>query len=186
MAAPGELDTSFGRDGKVTTAFAGRTSVAFAVAIQTDGRIVAVGEAGPGYGVRFALARYTRKGNLDPSFGADGRVSLAFRDGQTQALDVAIQANGKIVVVGRDREKFAVARFKSDGRLDRSFGGDGEVITGFDGSSATAHAVAIQANGKIVVAGGTIRAAAGTTASLPSPGTGAMDRSIRPSATVAE
>ncbi len=150
--ASGELDTSFGRDGRVTTGFASRSSGASAVAIQTDGRIVAVGTAVAGLNVRFALARYTRKGNLDPSFGGDGRVSVGFR-GDSRALDVAIQANGKIVVVGEDRFKFAVARFKSDGTLDRSFGGDGEVITGFDGSAAEAHAVAIQANGSIVVAG---------------------------------
>jgi uncharacterized delta-60 repeat protein len=151
--ASGELDTSFGHDGKVTTGFASRTSFARAVAIQADGRIVAVGAAGPGYGVRFVLARYTRKGNLDRSFGGDGRVSLDFRRGQTQAYDVAIQANGKIVVVGRDPFKFAVARLKPDGTLDRSFGSDGKVTTGFAGSGAEARAVAIQGDGKIVVAG---------------------------------
>ena len=181
--ASGELDTSFGRDGWVTTGFAGRSSGASAVAIQADGRIVAVGTAWRLF-PRSALARYTRKGNLDPSFGGDGRVSVAFR-GDSSALDVAIQSNGKIVVVGQDRFKFGVARFKSDGTLDRSFGGDGEVITGFDGSSATAHAVAIQANGKIVVAGATIPAVAVMTATLPSPGTDATDRSIPPSVTTA-
>jgi uncharacterized delta-60 repeat protein len=151
IAEPGDLDTSFGRDGKAITGFGTRSSGASAVSIQADGRIVAVGGA-HGPGDRFALARYTRKGRLDPSFGGDGRVSFRFR-GDSSAADVAIQANGKIVVVGRDRSKFGVARLKPDGTLDRSFGGDGEVITGFDGSAAYAYAVAIQANGKIVVAG---------------------------------
>jgi uncharacterized delta-60 repeat protein len=154
IAAPGDLDPSFGRDGRVTTGFAGRTSWANAVAIQADGRIVTVGGAvGGGLDSRFVLARYTRKGRLDPSFGGDGRVNLASRGSETYATDVAIQANGKIVVVGSDRFKFGVARLKPDGTLDRSFGGDGQVATGFDGSRAIAYAVAIQRNGKIVVAG---------------------------------
>jgi uncharacterized delta-60 repeat protein len=152
--ASGELDTTFGHDGRAITGFAGRSSGASAVAIQADGRIVAAGGAsGGGLDSRFALARYTRKGRLDPSFGAGGRVNLPSRGGQTYATDVAIQANRKIVVVGSDRFKFGVARLKRDGTLDRSFGGDGQVITGFDGSRAVADAVAIQANGKIVVAG---------------------------------
>ena len=112
-------------------------------------------------------------------------MSVGFR-GDSLALAVAIQANGKIVVVGEDKFKFGVARFKSDGTLDRSFGGDGEVITGFDGSAARPTPLQSRRTGRSSSRGRTIPAVAVTTATLLSPGTGATDRSIPPSVSTAE
>jgi uncharacterized delta-60 repeat protein len=80
----GSLDTSFGRAGMVTTYFARRSSgeasssIAEAVAIQRDGKIVA---AGLGNGYDFALARYTARGSLDRSFGRGGKVLTDFGAG---------------------------------------------------------------------------------------------------------
>ena len=151
----GSLDTSFDGDGKVTTDFGG-LDVAFGVAIQPDGRIVAAGAAGGDD--FFALARYNRDGSLDTNFDGDGKVTTDF-GGFDQALEIAIQPNGSIVTAGRTvasgttgDDDFALARYNRDGSLDTSFEGDGKVTTDF-GASDQAFGVAIQPNRKIVAAG---------------------------------
>jgi uncharacterized delta-60 repeat protein len=108
LATGGQLDTSFGGGGKVTTDFAeGEFDGAYAVAIQADGKIVAAGQAG---GRFFALARYKPGGALDPSFGGDGKVTT--RVGKySGAYAVAIQADGKIVAAGYSEDRFALARY---------------------------------------------------------------------------
>ena len=151
IAAAGDLDPTFSGDGKQTTDFGGSgTEGANGVAIQGDGKVVAVGSTyGPGG--RFALARYDANGSLDPTFSGDGKQTTDF-GAQYGAKAVAIQPDGKIVAVGRaSGGGFAIARYKPDGSLDPSFSGDGKQTANV--GSGEANAVAIQANGKIVVAG---------------------------------
>jgi uncharacterized delta-60 repeat protein len=91
-AQPGALDTTFGADGKVTTAFDSRWSAfdeSWDIALQTDGKIVAVGKTG-GRG-RFALVRYQMDGTLDHSFGGDGKVTTSFSRGEDVARRVTVQ-----------------------------------------------------------------------------------------------
>jgi uncharacterized delta-60 repeat protein len=164
--ADGTLDSSFDGDGRVLTDFAPEftDAQAHALAIQVDGKIVAAGEASRGGDPetgRFALARYNTDGTLDTTFSGDGRVRTDFRlpcpfDCSADiASDVAIQANGKIVAAGvAEFHRFALARYNPDGRLDGSFSNNGKVMTRFPGGSS-AQGVAIQADGKIIAAGGT-------------------------------
>jgi uncharacterized delta-60 repeat protein len=159
--ADGALDETFGEDGKVTTDFAdGSDDGATSVAIQSDGRIVAAG-AGPGEdGADFALARYNVDGTLDSRFGGGGKVSTDFLDFDA-AQAVAIQSDGRIVAAGgasartRRAGGFALARYNADGTLDANGGDDGKTITDFgdDRAHATATGVAIQSDGRIVLAG---------------------------------
>jgi uncharacterized delta-60 repeat protein len=125
----GNLDHTFGTGGTVTTDF-GAGSVAFAVALQPDGKIVAAGTDG---NARFAVARYLRDGRLDPAFGVDGKVITAF--GSQGVLAVALQPDGKLIAVGTadlgDRDAFALARYLADGRLDPSFGDGGTTTIEF-------------------------------------------------------
>ena len=156
IAAAGDLDTSFSGDGKQMTDFGfGADDAASDVVIQADGKIVAAGTAAGGAtGNDFALARYNPNGSLDPSFSGDGRKRLSF-GGDERAFGMAIQANGKIVVVGRAGpadDDFAIARFNPSGSLDPSFSGDGKQTTHFAGGDG-ALGVAIKADGKIVVVG---------------------------------
>jgi uncharacterized delta-60 repeat protein len=154
IAAAGDLDPTFSGDGKQTTDFGfGESDAANAVALQGDGKIVTVGRAGGDDGRdAFGLARYNPSGALDASFAGDGRQTTAFGS-FAQASDVAIQANGKIVAVGRGRTSdFAVARYNLNGTLDTSFSGDGKQTTDFAGTD-DADGVALQGDGKIVVAG---------------------------------
>jgi uncharacterized delta-60 repeat protein len=155
IAAGGDLDPSFGTDGRVTTSFPGG-SLGNAVAIQPDQKIVAVGAApGPLGNGAFAVARYETDGTLDPTFSADGRLTTVIGGGGDEARSVAIQSDGKIVVVGtQDLQWIVVVRYLADGRRDRTFGLHGVVRTslartGFD----IGYDVAIQPNGRIVVAG---------------------------------
>src|SRR6266536_426685 len=148
VAAPGDLDPSFGSSGKVTTDFGG-SDAASAVAIQTDGRIVAAGRSGSG---DFALARYNVDGSLDPTFGSSGMVMTDF-GGSDAASAVAIQPDGRIVTAGRSGSgDFALARYNADGSLDPSFGSGGKVTTDFGGFDL-ALGVALQSDAKIVAAG---------------------------------
>jgi len=97
----GRMDTSFGAGGRAT-ANVGGYGTAFALAIQSDGKIVAVGRASPPGSFDpgdFGVARFNADGSLDSSFAANGRVRTDFGGGE-DALDVALQPDGKIVVVG--------------------------------------------------------------------------------------
>jgi uncharacterized delta-60 repeat protein len=123
-----------------------------AVAVQPDGKIVVAGALGPRNrsSGRLALFRFTRKGTLDPAFGKNGKALTP--DGQASA--VAIQPGGKILAAGYRGNGFALTRFTARGNLDRTFGSGGRVLTGFrPGSSVYATALAIQPDGKFVVAG---------------------------------
>ena len=95
-------------------------------------------------------------GDLDTSFSGNGRLITNF-DVDDYAEAVAIQANGRIVVAGStgpaQSRDFAVARYNSNGTLDASFSGDGKQTTNFFGGDDFASGVAIQSDGKIVVAG---------------------------------
>src|SRR5581483_6487115 len=161
----GTLDSTFGRGGEVTTDF-GLTDIAQGVVIQPDGKIVVAGQT---YGLfsvfgEFALARYNPDGSLDSSFGNRGMVTSFFGGLGCAANGLALQADGKIVVVGEQTVSFifgedgsnldfAVARYNTDGSLDSSFGTGGLATTDYFQLSDSAGAVRIQPDGKIVVVG---------------------------------
>jgi uncharacterized delta-60 repeat protein len=154
VAAPGALDPSFGAGGEVTTDF-GRSDSAQAVAIQSDGKIVAAGGSFSFPSGDFALVRYIADGSLDPSFDSDGKVTTDF-GGFDTASAVVVQSDGRIVAAGRSFSSssgdFALARYNADGSLDTTFGNGGKVTTDLGGFDA-AFGVALQADGKIVAAG---------------------------------
>jgi len=161
LASPGDLDPTFGEGGVVTTSFAQEPTpshygaYAYAVAVQPDGKIVAGGWAGPGGPEEFALARYGRDGRLDVTFGDDGEVTTDFGDGSDEVGELAFQSDGKIIAVGAGRRgvAFGIARYEPDGTLDATFSGNGKVTTRFSVGVDHASAIALQADGKIVVAG---------------------------------
>jgi uncharacterized delta-60 repeat protein len=112
-AIPGQLDPGFGRDGKVTTDFAGHAG-ASAVVVQ-DGKLVAAGFAFTGSSFDFALARYRQNGTLDPTFGTGGKVTTDFAGGEDRAEALVVQG-GKLVaagstITGSGRQRFALARY---------------------------------------------------------------------------
>ncbi len=163
----GTLDRSFGNGGEVLIDLGSDTDGAAAgLAIQPNGKIVVAGtasgfDADDNFFEEIALARLNANGRLDATFGTGGEVLTSFGANLTVAASgVALQSNGQIVVAGTATDQdtfvneFALARYNANGKLDAGFGTGGEVVTSFgDDVSATARAVAIQANGRIVVAG---------------------------------
>jgi uncharacterized delta-60 repeat protein len=139
----GSLDPGFGEGGVVHTPFGLlHASQAFDVTIAPDGRIVAAGFVMTGGDANdsshFAVARYLSDGRLDQSFSRDGRATVDFGYAPDIAYAVATQAGGRIVVAGhgarsiyRTEYDFAIARFRRNGRLDRTFSGDGRRTVNF-------------------------------------------------------
>jgi uncharacterized delta-60 repeat protein len=154
----GTLDPSFGTGGTVTTDIAGGDDFARALAVQADGKLVAAGLAPTAMGLDFALARYNPDGTLDPDFGTGGKVTTDISGGDDLADALVVQAGGKLAAAGLAQgvgfaSDFALARYNPDGTLDPSFGTGGTVTTDFAGSDDSAHALAVQADGKLVAAG---------------------------------
>src|SRR6266511_1466289 len=104
------LAPTLGGDGTVTTDFAAATDFAYAVALQSDGKIVAAGTSVADT-EDFALARYNPDGSLDPTFGGDGTVTMDFWDGFERAQGVAVQGDGKIIAAGWRFSEFALTRY---------------------------------------------------------------------------
>jgi uncharacterized delta-60 repeat protein len=161
LAADGDLDTTFGGDGIVTTNLTERADSANAVAVQPDGKIVVAGEAAAGTtNSRYALARYNTDGTLDTTFGGDGLVTTNLSRYAEGAWGVAIQPDGKIVVagdyaLGSGNSAFAVVRYDAMGTLDVTFGGgDGKVVTQLTRRDDGLSGLLLQDDDRIVVSGG--------------------------------
>ena len=157
----GNRDTTFGTNGYVTTAFGINSDRVQSIAIQSDGKIVA---AGVSFGANngssdIALARYNPNGSLDNTFGTNGKLTTFFGTGRSAAYAIGLQNDGKIVVAGdssyqlESSSSFALLRYNTNGTLDNSFDGDGKVTTTFGASDDIGRSLAIQSDGKLVVAG---------------------------------
>ncbi|MBI5757198.1 MAG: hypothetical protein HZA46_01620 [Planctomycetales bacterium] len=161
LLSAGALDATFDVDGKVTTAV-GNSAQVNAAAVDSEGRIIAVGRGngGAGLGDDFAIARYTATGSLDSAFNNGAVVLTDFNGKHDEALGVWVQSDDKIVAVGYATDStgfpkhFAIARYNTDGSLDTSFDTDGKLVLALaTNSDDTAQAVAVQTDGKIVIAG---------------------------------
>ncbi|MEO6392025.1 MAG: FG-GAP-like repeat-containing protein [Pyrinomonadaceae bacterium] len=161
QGAGNHLDYGFSGNGMVTTNYIGNSNdEAQALAIQLDGKIVVAGKTNVGSSDpevdNFAVMRYAADGSLDLTFGANGKVNTDFEGRDDESTAVAIQTNGRIVVVGKAKltngNDFAIARYTASGSLDTTFGGNGKVTVDMGGDDQ-ARAVALQPDGKIVVSG---------------------------------
>lgn len=149
----GGLDTTFSGDGKQTTDVGGGADWGYAIAVQADGKILVAGSSSNGLNSDFALVRYTSTGNLDTTFSGDGKLTLDFDGDYDEAYSLLAQPDGKILLAGKASGDFAVARFNANGSLDSSFSGDGKARFDFDGNIEYCKSLALQADGKIVLAG---------------------------------
>ncbi|MFT3746155.1 MAG: hypothetical protein QM785_17930 [Pyrinomonadaceae bacterium] len=158
----GSLDSTFGTNGKVTTALTGVPYAFFnSILIQPDGKIVTAGRSNPSTPGNFnfnlddfALFRHLANGAVDTTFGTNGQAITNFNSGD-EVTKIALQSDGKIVAGGYANypaDTFALARYTSSGVLDVSFGANGKTTTSFQADDEI-NAIAIQADGKIVAAG---------------------------------
>lgn len=158
----GRLDPTFGEGGKVRLDFFGGEDRAAAVALLEDGRFIVAGFAfNPVTNDNdFAVVRFLKDGRLDTTFGDRGRVLTDFFDNTDLVGGMAIQPNGRIVVVGAAFNPstsfdMAIARYLKDGRLDPSFGHGGKFTLDFSGGFDGLTPVVIQPGCRIVAAGTT-------------------------------
>ena len=153
----GSPDASFGSGGQVVTAFPTTSSIQ-GLAFANGSTILAAGSTGKGDSRAFALARYQPDGSLDPTFGRGGLVSTAWLHGGG-ANAVTILPGDRILAVGDadlgtpTGSDMALARYQANGTLDPSFGNGGLLTTAFAAGASEANALALQPDGKIVVAG---------------------------------
>jgi uncharacterized delta-60 repeat protein len=166
----GGLDSTFSSDGKRTFGFGNGdgNDVAYGVAIQPNGKIVVAGSSDQSV-TEFAVARLNANGSLDQTFSGDGKLTFHFVGGGV-ARGVALQPDGKIVLGGYafgggpTGTDFAVARLNPGGGFDDTFSGDGKRTFGFANGNGEdrGHGLAIQADGRIVIAGQSVQGSTGT------------------------
>lgn len=156
----GSLDNSFSGDGIAIPDVGMIDDRAYGIAIQDNQKIVVAGSSYGETGYDFALVRLLMDGNIDIDFGEDGYTVETIGPFFDDARDMVLQPDGKILVTGYAAQAasdadFGLARFTRDGVLDNTFSGDGKVITiiGSGESEDEAHAIALQPDGKIVIAG---------------------------------
>lgn len=154
-AADGSLDPDFGTDGVVRSNL-GSHDRGLAVALQSDGSLVVAGDTMRLLDGRlrsvFAVARYDADGSLDPAFGDSGVAATRIGDEAT-ATAVAIQSDGRIVVLGQSDFRWALARYTPTGVLDATFGAGGTVIGANLRSNLAPRSVLVQPDGRILAAG---------------------------------
>jgi uncharacterized delta-60 repeat protein len=160
---PGTLDPTWAASGgtpgagRLLTSVGPSIDIAYAMAVQVDGKIVMAGECNSQSRNAFCALRYNTDGTLDTSFNGSGTVLTLLGDSSASAKAVAIQPDGKIVLAGvcfsGGGFRFCALRYNADGSVDGGFGTGGSVITAVAPIFSHAYAIAIQSDGKIVLAG---------------------------------
>lgn len=162
VSAQVTLDTTFADGGMSTFSLSAQDDYITAMAIQPDNKIVVCAVLPFNISGCTALFRYNPDGSLDESFGVNGIVYTAVVNPSMVSQNLKLQADGKILVAGSTAVaetsalfNFAVSRYNTDGSADDSFGVNGLLQTDFSNQGDKAHAVAVQADNKIIIAGET-------------------------------
>ncbi len=164
FAAPGDLDTTFNGTGNLIINFSedpfwGGNGPNSLLAIQPNGKILAMSAGGPGYNDSpISIARLNASGTYDQSFGTGGKQILNIPT-WGRGVEMILQPDGKILITGhtsptQDHQfSCSTVRLNSDGSLDTSFNGTGLAVTPLPSGSCFSEAIAVQPDGKIVTAG---------------------------------
>ncbi|WP_225784940.1 cadherin-like domain-containing protein [Xenophilus sp. Marseille-Q4582] len=158
LNANGTLDTSFSEDGRLLVSVGSSTDQASSVTLQPDGKIVVAGFSWNGSNNNdFSLIRLNADGTLDTGLGNQGKLLVPVGSSHDHANSVTLQPDGKIVVAGTSsgvsNSDFSLIRLNANGTLDTSFGDDGKLLAPVGSSADMGYSVALQPDGKIVVAG---------------------------------
>lgn len=150
----GSLDSTFDSDGKNATDLGSNTDAVSFCLLRSDGRLVVGGTTTTGTHDSVALVRYSLDGTLDQTFGIAGRQIDDLGEASV-GRDGALQADGKIVVVGAigsaGNTNILVLRYGVDGHLDQNFDLDGQVVTTIPQMESAARAVVLDQDGTIIV-----------------------------------
>lgn len=149
----GAVDSSFDFDGRITTDFNAGDDWVETLDVDAAGRILAAGFMYNGSNRDFAVARYNPDGSPDPSFSFDGKTSIPVSaSGDDRVRSIAF-SGGKIILAGTAGGDAGVVRLLADGSLDTSFDTDGKVVVPFGPANDFGNAVAVDAAGRILLAG---------------------------------
>jgi len=156
--ADGTLDTSFGQGGMATADLGSPFDAAYAMDVQTNGKIVVVGQTDDGTSYNFGMVRFNGDGSLDSGFGVNGVVTTDFAANYDIAYGVVVHASGKITVAGTATDenyhfRFGLAQYNSNGSLDDTFGANGQVMTAFGDHDTEAYTIMKGGGGSFVVGG---------------------------------
>ncbi|MED5584305.1 MAG: fibronectin type III domain-containing protein, partial [Actinomycetota bacterium] len=156
----GALDAAFSSDGLVTVDFDNKNESGYAVAVQSDGKIVVAGRAatdGMGLTFDFAVVRLTSSGELDTSFSSDGLQTVDVGGGNDYAYSVAVASDGDIVVVGYGSNgsnwDVAAIRLDSSGNLDTDFSSDGKALYAIGSGHDYGYGLDIASDGDLLITG---------------------------------
>jgi uncharacterized delta-60 repeat protein len=158
---PGTLDTSWGAlspvgAGKVMTPITGAQTMA-GIALQSDGKVLLAGTCGSGINADFCSMRYNADGTLDTSWNGTGTTATSVGGTNDAAYAMARQPDGKVLVAGGCLNSgfidFCAVRYNANGALDTTWSDDGRVITPFGFGNNFARAIALQPDGKVLLAG---------------------------------
>ncbi|MBK8498890.1 MAG: hypothetical protein IPL52_08755 [Flavobacteriales bacterium] len=150
----GTPDDSFSANGEAYYSMVPGNDLATSVAMQADGKILVGGYGQCTEGNCFGLMRLLADGSLDPDFGNGGIVTTEFSFAlTTEAKAIAVQDDGKILLPGGGMAGFAVVRYLSDGQVDTDFGTDGLATCAFSQGNDRANAMALLADGRILLSG---------------------------------
>ncbi len=154
----GTLDTEWNGTGTLITAMGRFDDGVSAIVQQRDGKVLVAGTCDNGYNV-FCAVRYNGNGTLDTSWNGTGKVltQLSGNGGWSTATTMALQPDGKVLLAGfctsGSNNDFCALRYNADGTLDLNWNGTGKVITPVGRSTDDAHAIALQRDGKVLLAG---------------------------------
>ena len=164
--ADGFPDATFGTDGRVQLSFGTGNDVAYAVALQANGKIVVGGSTAVGSVSRALVVRLLSDGNLDPDFGTNGRVISAIGSSShsSSVRGLVIQPDGKLLAGGRatnnstNRTFFMVARYNPSGTNDVSFDQEGYALVdvGLDNINDLGTCIGLLDDGRIMLGGSTL------------------------------
>lgn len=161
FTAEGELDTSFGTNGVATIPVNSIENTLRCITVQPDGKILAAGHfANDLFFFITLVVRFMPDGTLDPTFADNGIFKYAFGQADSQAFDILVTEDEKILVTGvsvAPTYDYSMMLFRLDGQgvPDPDFGTAGVVITDNAGTYDVGYGVRVQEDGKIVVAGTT-------------------------------
>jgi uncharacterized delta-60 repeat protein len=153
----GQLDATFGTDGKTLIDAFGGTDAASAVLQQPDGSIVVVGAAFNGVDYDFLVVRLTSKGQPDSTFGTNGIVTMSIGEADDRAVSCVLDSTGRIIICGQAMQdglwRFALACCTQDGELDSSFADNGIALPSLGSGDELATSVLHRVDGKLLVSG---------------------------------
>ncbi|MGE1174986.1 hypothetical protein [Pseudomonas sp. BW7P1] len=150
----GSVDSGFGKEGQIDIEFGVQNSRMVNVIVQENGKIVVGGNSFGSNGNKVVLARFNPDGSSDETFGIDGQMMYGPEHGLHDLIQVIAQPDGKLVCAGKTGYSQAfVMRFTADGLTDATFNGGKEVLTELGSTDCQWRALAIQTDGKIVLAG---------------------------------